>query len=563
MTHTLAQTSSFQDIFGQNESDVPFTQGYYRANFFKNFLKREPQTPPSKEEIQLMETLKSALLTHTVRNLMDRIAGSLSYKIVDTLLCYLKGKKSGLVYQGKKYIYNTYKQWAELFEGSHSEETIRKYMRRLEKVGLVESCQPEYFNRRKWYRVNLEKLKQLVIDKDEAFIATIKESFIRKKNVSKASQEETGESSEPIFSLEAQDLSAEDVSLSSATFPLPSGTLYPLLLIIHSYLSLNKSNKSKENFNKNEERLTEEVCEIRHNPWKKPPPPVEDKKAPPKRVFYDNEVMLHQWNLLIGKRLGVIMGMNQTLAKRFNGLLKHKLNGEVELWEKYCEIFARNDFWFQGHPQSGWKINLEWMLRFDIWDKHGAVLLVEKTQQDMEKKEEHERLEALQEHLKAVEETEGAEALALRQKVVEHSGSAMYGSWVQEVSLHIREKEIWVVCPTPFTCRSLENKSFSGVPPLEALWSAYRLHFVLSLDEMPKDAPKALCEPLNSHEADQASVWKQSVNMSQKIQGEAFDAHTNSLTHPSSSNSFRSVGDVCASLLPASLRDAFLGKDSS
>jgi hypothetical protein len=40
----------------------------------------------------------------------------------------------------------------------------------------------------------------------------------------------------------------ECVFLPSAPLPLRSGPLYSILLIIHNNLSLNKSNKSKKNF---------------------------------------------------------------------------------------------------------------------------------------------------------------------------------------------------------------------------------------------------------------------------------------------------------------------------
>jgi DNA-binding PadR family transcriptional regulator len=172
-----------------------FSREYYYKRFEEEFIKKEPQIPLTKEERELMSTLERALLSHTVQDLMHRIAGALSYRIIDRLLYYLKREKSGLTYQGKKYVKYTYEEWAQLFSGSHSEETIRKYIRRLEKAGLVESAQIEKIFRRKWYRLNLENLKRLVVDKDEDYIATIKKNFIRKKKGSKKADVESHSSS--------------------------------------------------------------------------------------------------------------------------------------------------------------------------------------------------------------------------------------------------------------------------------------------------------------------------------------------------------------------------------
>jgi hypothetical protein len=68
-------------------------------------------------------------------------------------------------------------------------------MRRFEKVGLVESAQIEKRFRRKWYRINLENLKRLIVDRDEDYIATIKKNFIQKKKDPKKKDVESHSSS--------------------------------------------------------------------------------------------------------------------------------------------------------------------------------------------------------------------------------------------------------------------------------------------------------------------------------------------------------------------------------
>ena len=129
------------------------------------------------QEEQLIDSLKGALLSHAVRNLIDRIAGPLAYKIIHGLVCELNASP-------KDSIGYTYEQWEKFFDRSYSQHTIRQYMKRLEKSGLVESCQPEKLYRRKWYRLNEDKLKELVIHKNQDLITTLENLFVWNKKAS-------------------------------------------------------------------------------------------------------------------------------------------------------------------------------------------------------------------------------------------------------------------------------------------------------------------------------------------------------------------------------------------
>ena len=68
------------------------------------------------------------------------------------LLRYPKnGKKLA---DGKRWIFNTYRQWQEMFP-FWTEITIKRIFRKLERTGVVVSCQPEgTISRRKYYRLS-------------------------------------------------------------------------------------------------------------------------------------------------------------------------------------------------------------------------------------------------------------------------------------------------------------------------------------------------------------------------------------------------------------------------
>ena len=55
---------------------------------------------------------------------------------------------------GYRWVYKTYEEWSE--EVGISAKQVRSALGRLENLGLVVSCQPEAWQRRKWYRIDYE-----------------------------------------------------------------------------------------------------------------------------------------------------------------------------------------------------------------------------------------------------------------------------------------------------------------------------------------------------------------------------------------------------------------------
>jgi hypothetical protein len=77
--------------------------------------------------------------------------------IIQQLHFLLRDKNNGKTIKGKRWIYNTYKQWQEHFPWM-SLMSIRRRFREFEKDGWIESCQPEgVMSRRKYYRLALKQ----------------------------------------------------------------------------------------------------------------------------------------------------------------------------------------------------------------------------------------------------------------------------------------------------------------------------------------------------------------------------------------------------------------------
>lgn len=70
--------------------------------------------------------------------------------------------KSGKIINGEKWIWNSYEEWRDNWFPFWSTENIRKHFTALENAGLLLSCQPEAFDRTKFYRINYDKIGEEV-----------------------------------------------------------------------------------------------------------------------------------------------------------------------------------------------------------------------------------------------------------------------------------------------------------------------------------------------------------------------------------------------------------------
>ena len=70
--------------------------------------------------------------------------------------------KGGKVINGKRWVFNTYQQWQENHMDWLGVQAIQRIALKLEKEGYVESCQPDGFNKKKYYRPNEDKVMYAV-----------------------------------------------------------------------------------------------------------------------------------------------------------------------------------------------------------------------------------------------------------------------------------------------------------------------------------------------------------------------------------------------------------------
>lgn len=100
---------------------------------------------------------RSLIIPEPALQVLPSMAEALGLEVAivyQQLFFLLQNEKCGRIVNGKKWIFNTYGQWAEMFP-FWSERNIRRIFERMEEMFLVESCQPEgVVSRRKYYRLN-------------------------------------------------------------------------------------------------------------------------------------------------------------------------------------------------------------------------------------------------------------------------------------------------------------------------------------------------------------------------------------------------------------------------
>lgn len=83
-------------------------------------------------------------------SLVRRLDSVLDACVVQQIHYWLQ--RSANQHRGELWVYKTYEDWSA--EIGVSARRIQVSMRRLEKCGLIVSCQPEAYHRRKWYRID-------------------------------------------------------------------------------------------------------------------------------------------------------------------------------------------------------------------------------------------------------------------------------------------------------------------------------------------------------------------------------------------------------------------------
>lgn len=75
-----------------------------------------------------------------------------------------QSSKGGKIIDGKRWVYNTYQTWHDNYFEWVSPQAIQRVVLKLEKDGYIESCQPDGFDKKKYYRPNKDNIMTALVE---------------------------------------------------------------------------------------------------------------------------------------------------------------------------------------------------------------------------------------------------------------------------------------------------------------------------------------------------------------------------------------------------------------
>lgn len=219
----------------------------------------------------------------------------------------------GTTFDGKRWIYNSYKAWAENLR-IYSESTIRRAISKLEKIGIIvtQNLNKKKSDHTKWYTINYEVL----------------ENLIPVSSSKKHKREGEPKNNERLLKMNSPPVQNEQI--------------------------INKENKNnfRDNLSSNEVVALENL----HNSSDK------TEQASLKKDLFQQ--MILTWNQVVEEEKKTI----ELTFKRI-GFLKKAFETQfdscLEKWREFCKKIASSKF-LMGEIKASFKASLDWVLKFDV-----------------------------------------------------------------------------------------------------------------------------------------------------------------------------------------------------
>lgn len=219
----------------------------------------------------------------------------------------------GTTFDGKRWIYNSYKAWAENLR-IYSESTIRRAISKLEKIGIIvtQNLNKKKSDHTKWYTINYDVL----------------ESLIPVSSTKKHKRGRNSKLNERLLKINSPSVQNEQI--------------------------INKENKKyfRDNLSSNEVLASENS----HNSLDKT-----EQASLEKNLF---QQMILIWNQIVEEGNKTV----ELTSKRISFLKKAfetQFGGCLEKWKEFCKKIASSKF-LMGEIKSSFKASLDWVLRFDV-----------------------------------------------------------------------------------------------------------------------------------------------------------------------------------------------------
>lgn len=308
-------------------------------------------------------------------------------------LQYWAKKNQGVVWDSRRWIYNTGEEWAA--QCGCTRRNFTKFLSKLIEDGVIEvqKLHPNKRNRTNYYWLNQQKLDEMLRQKGGSYVA-----------------------SPPPF--------------------VPNAIENPLHIVntentnIKDYKYINTRAQAAEPAHAGPIFLNQQKKEVKEG--------GETPTAPSNFLKVQEIVQLA--SELLGDKL-TDLKLDKRLARLIGGARKFKLPTK-EAVLKYLEIVKSSSFIMS----SKFKLTLRWLFRFDVIDQLRTGWLGAQPERESVKSvdEEKAELEAAKqkalEHVASVDESDDCKALRL--KIIEHEGPKLYNAWMTDVRLRLDNQHL-------------------------------------------------------------------------------------------------------------------------
>lgn len=224
----------------------------------------------------------------------------------------------GVTYKGKRWIYNSIKDWANNIK-TISEATIKRsiaYLRN-QNVIFIESLNPNKAIRTNYYTINYERLNEIIGHKKKDDFFPIKNSIIEKEN----KQKNLDEPIKMIYPLDQNDpIINKDSDNTSENLTYKSDS--------------QKINKSYQ------------VQQVE------------------KKINNISKEMIDIWIEIVEENKQTLL-LNKKRAQHLVAAFKLKFDASLDKWKNFCWKITQSKF-LMGRIKKTFKASLDWALKFDI-----------------------------------------------------------------------------------------------------------------------------------------------------------------------------------------------------
>lgn len=303
-------------------------------------------------------------------------------------LYYWMKSDSGITHKDKKWIFNTFEEWADQI--GYSVRQTKRIISHLNDLGIIwiEKLSPKKSDRTNYYTVNRERLDELLREKlsEEKY-----SNFQDEKAQSKGK----------------------------------NGTMY-----ISKNTDIDtENNKSMDPLKNSEDKLSRDFL-----PKDQFPQGPQEGLSLKRTTAQD---MLDCWNKLLPKAKAQ---MNKDLAKKLVAALKYKFDLDLSKWEKYCLKIKSSDY-LMG---DSFTLSLYWGLKFSTIDRleRGEFgvkdIPVNSAQTICE----------IENEINLLKEEEACKEV--RRKLLKIYGPEKYCSWIKKLFFHVKGESVYFRAPSKF-----------------------------------------------------------------------------------------------------------------